>query len=547
LLIAALVAATLVACGGPAEGPKSPDSTAGSAAGSAAPRPSGGGDDVVDVPPIKIKGVYLQPEAMDGLGVPAVPMCKRCTLESEKKKLETAKTTVEKQAHAVILASELFRQSQKNADAAAKKQQLSDARQLLRDAVAGVTGKDKPDETVLLLLGRYELLLDDPASGEKVWTQLLTVLDPKDKHDVAETPNDKAWLALSLLKEGKNADALTVIKDEPADKSAVVAYVTAWAKWRTGDNAGAWKAITSAAQLWDGPPGKGEGLPDREALKRDLILFAARTGTSMSDALAVLGPFFGKQPADQYQLVRQLGEAYHFAARWQDALAADAKALDMKAPPNDRVSILFEEAQLSLPLDAPADVDKYAKAAVEALPACGSACSAQDAQNVLAATLNIAARFHSVYATANDMRYHDAAKDLYAEIVTKIVNPNMRATAVDYQNKLDLTFAHMKVGTGRHDKNDTAAMVDYHAQEIQACYESALNMNSKLVGDLTLTIELAQDGSVTGVSTEPKAGTADVPAVATCVSARAKAWKLPARGSKGTTRVKMTYNLELRK
>lgn len=527
-------AALLGACGSPAEGPKGPDG-AGSGAGSGSAKPANGGDDSIDVPAIQIKGLYLEPRAMDGLGVPAAPLPKRATVDTEKKAFAAAKDPVTKQAHGVNAASELFRQSLK-ADGDAKKQLLGDARQILRDAVASAGAK--ADETALELLGRYELLLDDPASAEKVWAQLLTVA-PTD----AKAPQNRAFWALALLKQGKNAEALAVVKDQPLDKAPTLAYVTAWAKWRTGDGAGAWKAITTAAAGWD----KMEGSAGRDALKGDIAVIAARSGTSVADAITGAQPYFGKQPADAYELVRTLAQTMHFAGRWTDALAADGKSLEMKTPANDKVSILFEQAQLSLPLDAPADVAKYTKAALDAIPACGSACTAADAQNVVLATFNLAARFHGIYASANDRRYYDAAHDMYALVVAKIQDTERRNTGVDYQNKLELTMKNAKIGTGRYDQIDTSAIVDFHSQEIQACYEASLQQNGKLVGDMTLTLEVDQGGAVKGVATEPKAGTADIAAVAGCVADRAKSWKLPARGSKGSTRVKVGYNLALRK
>ena len=46
-------------------------------------------------------------------------------------------------------------------------------------------------------------------------------------------------------------------------------YVIAWAKWRTGDNAGAWQALSMADKNWSGP---------KELVDRDMMVFAGRTG-----------------------------------------------------------------------------------------------------------------------------------------------------------------------------------------------------------------------------------------------------------------------------
>jgi len=77
---------------------------------------------------------------------------------------------------------------------------------------------------------------------------------------------------------------------------------------------------------------------------------------------------------------------------------------------------------------------------------------------------------------------------------------------------------------------------------VQACYEATLAGNPKLSGNIVLTLDVEQAGNIKGASTDPKAGAADLSAVASCLTDRAKAWKFPARGSKGSTRVKVTYS-----
>ena len=325
-------------------------SRAGSDAGSAA-KPNGG-DDAIDTPAIQIKGLFLEPRGMDGLGVPAAPLKKGATVDSEKKAYGLAKDSVTKQAHAVNAASELFRQSLK-LEGDAKKQMLGDARQILRDAVA--TAGAKADETALELLGRYELLLDDPASAEKVWAQLLTVA-PTDK----AAPNNRAWWTLSLLKQGKNADALALLKDQLGDKSPVVAYAQAWAKWRTGDGAGAWKSITQAAQ----PAGIAmDGSADRDAVKGDLIVLATRTPTQPRRRdRGASSRTTASSPRISTSCCASSRRRITSPAAGPTRSPPTRSRSTLKAPANDRVSILFEEAQLSLPLDAPADVAKYSKA-----------------------------------------------------------------------------------------------------------------------------------------------------------------------------------------
>ena len=86
---------------------------------------------------------------------------------------------------------------------------------------------------------------------------------------------------------------------QPTDKTPELAYVTAWAKWRTGDDAGAWQAIIMARKGWR------ISMPGRDALDRDVLLFAGRTGVTMTDAVAALSPIYGKSDDQQYELLRQ--------------------------------------------------------------------------------------------------------------------------------------------------------------------------------------------------------------------------------------------------
>ena len=99
----------------------------------------------------------------------------------------------------------------------------------------------------------------------------------------------------------------------------------------------------------------------------------------------------------------------------------------------------------------------------------------------------------------------------------------------------------------RTTRSRIGALLDRHSQEVQACYEATLAANPKLAGTVTLNLETDQTGVIKGVSTDPKAGLADLSAVAGCVAEHARSWKLPKRGTAGTTRIKLTYAMSLRK
>jgi hypothetical protein len=248
-----VIVMTLVACG-----PAGHDSVKTPETGSAAAKSSSVGDAAFDLPATEIKGVVFEPEAMY---VPAMMLYepkKKTTLDKQRKTFADTKDAVQKEAQAAVLATLLYEQAKGEKDDSGKKPLFTEARQALRDAAQN--SGDKVDEVTLQLLGRYELLLDDYAAAEKAWGELVQKL-PKDK----DIETWKAWWAYMLLRQGKNAEALDVVKNEQlSEKQPELAYVAAWARLRTGDDAGAWQAILTAAKGW-------KDLPGRDALDRDVL------------------------------------------------------------------------------------------------------------------------------------------------------------------------------------------------------------------------------------------------------------------------------------
>lgn len=533
-----LVTGLLVACGGgAAEGPKGPAAGSGSAGISGSSKPAAAGDVSFDVDKIEIKGVVFQPGALARPNMPLVEAKKKITIEKQRTVFASTKDPVQKEAQAAVLATLLYQKSKE--DKANEKALWTEGRQALRDA-AQVSG-DKVDEITLRMLGTYEILLDDAPAAEKAWGGLVNKA-PKDK----EAPYNRAWWAYSLLLQNKNPEALAVVKDEPlTDKQPELAYVTAWAKWRSGDDAGAWTALVAAMKGWG-------NLPNKDNLETELYLFAGRSNTSLAEVTPQLNAAFGaKQKAQQYEVLAKLGfQAYGFAGRWADAVAALDKAIDLAGdtlPPNDRPFIRYKQVEFSIPLDEPELTAKYAKLAIDALPACGAKCSDADKAQIVQNVFGTGRLFHGLYATANDIRYYQPAHDIYGFTVDKIMDASLRAQAQKDQVTLAATLKNTKAGTGTHDKAAVGALLNRHNQEVQACYESVLAANPKLGGSLTVNLESDQSGTIKGVSTEPKAGLADLSAVAGCVTEHAKGWHLPKRGMAGTTRIKLTYSLSPRK
>jgi hypothetical protein len=202
------------------------------------------------------------------------------------------------------------------------------------------------------------------------------------------------------------------------------------------------------------------------------------------------------------------------------------------------------QADYTVRLDTPDVAAKYAKQALEGLGQCPK-CTEKEKQDVISAIANMARLFHIMYATANDLRYYQPANDLYVATIPLIADPARRTGVNNDAETLQKTLKNTKAGTGTHGKDAIGVILGRHAQEVQACYEERLVGNPKLSGSLVVTLDSDQTGVIKGVSTEPKAGAADLAAVASCVAEAARKWNLPKRGMAGTTRVKVPFTLAL--
>lgn len=524
-----LLLVTLVACAGTQEESIKPVATVAPPTA----KPTVSGDVSFEIPAFEIKGVVFEPDAIGRPGMPLVDAKKATTLDKQRALVQKTKDPVQKQAQAAVLATMLYRESKANK--ANEKPLLTEARQVLRD-VAQQAGDKAVDEITLRLLGSYELLLEDYAAAEKAW-QALIDKDPKSK----EGPSNRAWLAYARLKQFKNAEALAAVAAETLDDNQPeLAYVMAWARWRTGDNPGAWQAITTAAQGW------GQNA-NRDELEHDVLLIAGRANIPLDQAAAMLTTVLGKTTLQQYELLAKLGlTGLGLIGRWADGVAALDKAVAIAGttvPPSDLPVIRYSQADFTVRLDAPDVAAGYAKRAIDALTACGAKCAAKDKAEIIQGIYVMGRLFHNLYATANDRRYYQPAHDLYALTIPLLGSPDARSDAQKVSEILEKTFKNTKVGTGTHDKGTLGALLGRHNPEIEACYEAALGANPKLGGTIALTLESDATGVIKGVATEPKAGLSELSAVAGCVAGHAKQWKLPKRGMAGSTRIKMSYTL----
>jgi tetratricopeptide (TPR) repeat protein len=525
---------TLVACGGTQEKDASePVAPSGGGGGAAPTKPTASGDVSFEVPVIEIKGVVYEPEALGRPGMPLVEAKKKTTIDKQRATVASTKDVVVKQAQAAILATMLYLDSKTNK--ANEKALLTDARQVIRD-VAQQAGDKAVDEITLRLLGSYELLFDDYPAAEKAWGQLIEK-DPKNK----ETPYNRAYLVYAQLKQWKNAEALASANADKLDVAQPeLAYVTAWAKWRTGDGAGAWQALSVAIKGW-GQNG------NRDELERDLFLFAARTPASFDDARAAIAILAKGNKMAEYEMLAKLGAiGYGFAGRCGDAITSLDKALEAagaQAPASQRIVIRYSEADYAVCIDKPDEAAAFAKQAIEALNSCGSKCTEKEKADAVGRIYNMGRLLHNLYATANDKRFYQPAHDVYALTIPLMMDANARNEAQKVSDILEKTLKNAKAGSGTHDKGTLSALLNRHGFEVQSCYEAVLVANPKLAGGLTLNLESDASGVIKGVATERKAGAADLSAVAGCVAERARSWRLPKRGMAGTTRIKMTFAL----
>ncbi len=549
----------LGACAGTQPEEANPPTTPGPATAAPVKRLTSG-DVSFEIDRQDLKGVVYEPDAALGRpGMPLVEAKRQTTKDKQRALVQSTKDPVAKQAQAAIYATMLYKEAK--ADKAKERANLTEARNTLKE-VADAVGDKAIDEITLRLLGSYNLLIAAMAdsdkersesydAAEKAWQALLATVekDPKAK-DIADI---RTGLAYTQLRRFKNAEALaTVGTDKPDEKEPELAYVTAWAKLRAGDGAGAWEAIAAAARGFTGV--------SADDLEREVLWFAGRAGAPLDQAAATIAVLArarataAKQPQleqrTQYELLARLGlVSYALTARWADAIAALDKAAATTGeglpPPNDLPVIRYSQADFAVRLDTPDVAAKFARQAIDAYKPCGEKCTAKDKADTIKNVYFLARLFHSLYATANDQRYYQPAHELY-DATIPVLDAANQAQAQQDVKKLETTLKNMKVGTGTHDKGAIAALLPRHDLEAQACYEAALETNPRLAGNVVVNLEADASGAIKGVSTEPKAGAADLSAVAGCIANRAKQWKLPKRGMAGATRIKMTFGLSVK-
>jgi tetratricopeptide (TPR) repeat protein len=527
LVVVSSVALGASACGGAAPEAEKPQDGAGSAAA-----PTADADLNLDLAKVELKGSLFAPEALARPPMPFVEGKKKLTIEKQRAVVAKAKDPALHEAMSQVLATQLY-QASRAESGGKEKPLLEEGRQVMRDALKAAA--DPPDSNTLRMLGVFEILLGDFVAAAPVWERL-TKLDPNDK----EVDHFRAWWTYCLLVTGKNAEAAAAVKDlTPSLKSPELAYVMAWARWRAGDGAGAWQAMRAAAIGW---PEKTKG----SIIERDLILFAGRTGVSVPEAVTVVTAFAGEAKADQYTALYKLSQSMNAAGRYPDtnaAIDATLRAVGAEVPKQDPPKLRIQQAELTLRFDDPVSGARFGKQALEALTACGPQCA--DRVEVVAAVQRVATFYHTIYATSQDLRFYPTAHDLYAAVLP--ASEGAKKDEVQHlSDQLEQTKRNVRKGGGIHDKDIVAALLGLHKDEVQACYEAVLAAAPTVAGALALQLEFDATGAVTGASSTPPEGDADLAAVAKCALGRARTWRLPARGKPGVSRVKVNFDLSVR-
>ena len=382
---------------------------------------------------------------------------------------------------------------------------------MLRDA-AKISG-DKVDEITLRLLGSYELLLEDYAAAEKAWAHARQQ-GPEEQGDAVQP----AWWAYSLLKQFKNAEALAVVKDETlSDKQPELAYATAWAKWRTNDDAGAWNAIVVARQGLGQRRGQGSA-------RRDVYMFAGRSNVSLAEITPQMFTLFGaKQKGQQYavlvearpqvvQLRRPLGR------RRRRARQGDRRSRATRSRSTTSRCIRYQQADFTVRLDTPDVAAKYALEALKAIPPCGTKCSEQDKQDLTYGVFGIGPpvpralrdgeRRPLLPAGARSLHGDGRHPDGRREARRGAEEPrHARADAEEHEGR------HRHARQGRDRRRCSTATT----RKSRPATRRRSRRTRSSAARVTVNLEADATGAIKGVSTEPKSGLADLSAVAGCV------------------------------
>jgi hypothetical protein len=276
------------------------------------------------------------------------------------------------------------------------------------------------------------------------------------------------------------------------------------------------------------------------------MLFATYANASLDESIAAVVAAIGKE--SEAPALINLSRLLHSAGRYTDAIAAVEKVLAGGKITKIEVPTLRVQQMVSaLTADMPKESAAFGKQALDALAACGADCS-KNLEAIRMQVRNTAQRFHSNYATSQDDRFYQPARDMYAAVAQA---GDGSADLASQAKGIDTVKANVAAGKlqskGIHDKSVVIDTMQLHQFEVKTCYEAVLAGAPAVGGGVALTLEFDMKGAVTGATTNPAAGVADLSAVASCVVEHARTWRLPARGTPGVTRATIKFELSSKK
>lgn len=498
-------------------------------------------DDELTYDPLTLTGTYFNPEGLDRPNMLLAAAPKKTTLDKQRAAYKKAKPET-KADEALVLATMLYQASQKETDDAKRLPPLEEARKALADSEA-VAEAGKAKATVLHNLACLSYELGDTAAAADALARAIEAAP-----DDAGAAERRGYLAYYRVRNGQNAEAAAAVKGmTPGKDQPEVAYAIAWAAWRTGDLPTARAGILAATQGW-----RSKGyLP---ALKRDVLVFSARSGMSADEAQA-LATAFAEHIKDQPHLKNKdnavletlvfMHQSFKFSGRIAESITLVDRifALQQELAKADVHKLRLEQADAAKKLGRSTELVGYAKQAAEALAACGKECGAKDHEEAGKLLFGLARFSNYLYTTSQDARWYQAAKAIY-ELYLGV--PGITdATAVKAEAAtLETAYTKAKKNAGTHDKNAIQLVLDGYASQVLGCYDHELQQDARLGGTVALQLEVSDKGVVTGAASEPGAGQDGVAAVAGCAIEAARGWVFPARTRAGVTRISIAYALQ---
>jgi tetratricopeptide (TPR) repeat protein len=478
-----------------------------------------------------LEGTQWSPDALTRPSLLFSENKKKITLDKQRAVFKKAKPA-QKEAEAQLLATLLFQAIKGEKEQARIAALVEEARVAFREA-RGAAG-DQVQLPTLRNLAALELGAGDVAAAGQIFAEALAKF-PTSEH----APTLKTWLALTQLRQNQNAEALATLQGlAPAPATPELSYVIAWAKWRTGDNAGAVEAISAASRGWKSS--------SRLVIDRDSWIFLARGGAPAETAVTVVAESNGNNRDATYVSLFKLHSAFVAAGRFADAvivLERAAARVGEKIPVQDLAKFYIQQADYTLRAGiAPDQVVAFQEKALATYATCADKCTKEEHEEGAVTTRNLATFFDTIYRTARDDRFYEPAAKLYAAYAAIPGRADV-AEVKRFADEMKSAKMAPEQPPGKHDPGFMLTLVDLHSLEVLACYEQVLVTEPTVAGELAMTVEIAETGVVKGVAVEPAAGAAGLAKVATCASEKAKAWGFPSRTKPGTTRVAVKYQL----